>query len=172
MKDPSVYNIVIRSGELGPLQISYTPSPLEESLNLLVYNLKERLSSLIHLVIVLKLTRHLPGIWAPWDPCHQFLNALFFCVCGVLIWKQSAWIRTFIWEAFGIFCYMKLRSLSLLSVFYKAFQCNDLIQAERREWKKLLDPSQQNSGNKCPSLYVKLHSLTCEILGRNSKNVI
>lgn len=52
-----------------------------ESLNLLFYNLKEGLSQLIHVVIVLKLTRHLPGIWARWDPCHQFLNVLV-CVCG------------------------------------------------------------------------------------------
>jgi len=49
---------------------------------------------------------------------------------------------------------MKMRGISLLSVFYKAFQSNDLIQAGRREWKKLLDSTQQNSGNKCPSVYV------------------
>lgn len=32
IKDHSVYKTIIRSGELGLLQISYTPSQLEESL--------------------------------------------------------------------------------------------------------------------------------------------
>lgn len=140
------------------------PSIGRESLNLLFYNLKEGLSQLIHLVIVLKLTRHLPGIWAPWGPCHRFLKVFFLCVClwflsgNSLLRLQRSFYKNLVfsaawnWELFFLF---------LLSVFYKAFQSNDFIQVWRKE-KKLLDPSQQNAGNKCPSVYVELHSLTSE----------
>lgn len=97
----------------------YSISIGRESLNLLVYNLKEGLSWLIHLVIVLKLTRHLPEIWAPWDPCHQFLNCVLFCVCSYLevvcldysIHLTSIW--HFLWyETERYFC-----AISLLQSF-------------------------------------------------------
>lgn len=91
IKDHSVYKTIIRSGELGPLQVSYTSLHWKRVFKSAVLQLKGRVVSINSFGHSPEADKASSRNLSPLGSSSSVFKSVFsVCVSVVLIWKQSA----------------------------------------------------------------------------------